>query len=75
MLVKSYVNEELRRELAGHDSEQEAEKLEEMAPMEDYPYWANRKAESIENHNGCISDDNESHKKDTEWSFVDQHGR
>ena len=29
MLVKSYENEELRRELAGHDSEREAEKLED----------------------------------------------
>ena len=75
MLVKSYENEELRRELAGHDSEREAEKLEEMAAAEDYRYWADRKEESIENDNGCISDDDESHKKDTEWSFVDQDGR
>jgi len=36
MLVKSYENEELRRELADHDSEREAEKLEEMAAAEDY---------------------------------------
>ena len=42
MLVKSYENEELRRELAGHDSELEAEKLEEMAAAEDYRYWADR---------------------------------
>jgi len=38
MLVKSYQNEELRRELAGHDSEREADKLEEMAVVEDYCY-------------------------------------
>ena len=75
MLVKSYENEELRRELAGHDSEREAEKLEEMAAAEDYRYWVDRKEESIENDNGCISDDDESHKEDTEWSFVDQDGR
>jgi len=75
MLVESYENEELRRELAGHDSEQEAEKLEEMAAAEDYRYWADKKEESIENDNGCISDDNESHKKESEWSWVDQHGR
>jgi len=75
MLVKSYENEELRRELAGHDSEREAEKVEEMAATEDYRYSADRKKESIENDNGCISDDDESHKKDTEWSFVDQDGR
>jgi len=75
ILVESYKNEELRREPAGHDSEQEVEKLEEMAAAEDYCYWANKKEESIENDNGCISDDNESHKKDTEWSWVDQHGR
>ena len=43
ILVKSYKNEELRRELAGHDSEREAEKLEEMAAGEDYHYWADRK--------------------------------
>jgi len=59
MLVKSYENEELRRELAGHDSEREAEKLEKMAAAEDYRYWADRKEESIENDNGCISDDGE----------------
>jgi len=75
MLVKSYENEELQRELAGHDSEWEAKKLKEMAAAEDYRYWADRKEESIENDNGCISDDDESYKKDTEWSFVDQDGR
>jgi len=72
MLVKSYENEELRRELAGNESEREAEKLQEMAEAEDHHYWPDRKEESIENDNGCISDDDESHKKDTEWSFVDQ---
>jgi len=75
MLVECYENEELRRELAGHDSEQEAETLEDMAAGVDYHYWADRKEESIGNHNGCISEDDESHKKDTEWSFVDQDGR
>jgi len=75
MLVKSYENEELQRELEGHNSEREGEKLEEMAAAEDYCYWADRKEESIENDNGCISDDVESHKQDMEWSFVDQDGR
>jgi len=75
MLVKSNKNEELHRELAGHDSEREAEKLEEMAAAEDYRYWADRKEETIENDNGCISNDDESHKKDTQWSFVDQDSR
>jgi len=48
-----------------------------MAAVEDYQYWADRKKESIENNNGCICDNHESHKKETEWSFVDQdhHGR
>jgi len=59
MLVKSYENEELRTELAGHDSEPEGEKLREMAAAEDYRCWADRKGESIENDNGCISDDGE----------------
>jgi len=75
MLVNCYENEELRRELAGHDSEWEAEKHEEIPAAEDYRYCADRKEESIENDNGCISDDDESHKKDTEWSFIDQDGR
>jgi len=52
MLVKSYKKEELRSELGGHDSEWEAEKLEEMAAAEDYRYWADRKEESIEKDNG-----------------------
>ena len=46
-----------------------------MAAAEDYRYWTDRKEESIENDNGCISYADESHKKDTEWSFVDQDGR
>jgi len=46
-----------------------------MADPEDYGYWADRTIESIENNSGCIADDDESHKKETEWSFVDQHGR
>jgi len=75
MLVKSYENEELRGELAGHDSALEAEKQEEMAAAEDYGYWAHRKEQSIQNDNGLISDDTKSHKKHTEWSLVDQDGR
>jgi len=75
MLVISYENEEFRKELAGHDGAREAEKLEEMAATEDYRYCAHRKEESIEHDNGCISDDDESHKKDTKWSLVDQAGR
>jgi len=35
MLVKCYEHEELRRELACHDSELEVEKLEEMATVDD----------------------------------------
>jgi len=46
-----------------------------MAAAEDYRYWADRKEECIEDNNGCISNDDESHKKDTEWSFVDRVGR
>jgi len=37
-----------------------------MAAVEDYRYWADRKEETIEDNNGCISDDDESDKKDTE---------
>jgi len=66
MLVKSYDNQELQRQLAGYNCEREAETLTEMAAAEDYRYWADRKEECIENDNGCISDDDESHKKDTE---------
>jgi len=75
MLVQSYENEELRGELAGQDSKGKARKLEEMAAVEDYRYWADRKEQSIENDNGCISDENKSHNNYTEWSFVDQDGR
>jgi len=35
MLLKCYEHEELRRELACHDSEREAEKLKEMATLDD----------------------------------------
>jgi len=75
ILEKSYENAELRTELAGHDSELEAEKLEEMTAAEDYHYCTDRKEESKENNNGCMFHDDESHRKDTEWSFIDQDGR
>jgi len=65
MLVKCYEHEELRRELACHDSEREAEKLEEMATLNDYRSWADRKDKGTERDSGCISDDDESHKQDT----------
>ena len=75
MLVKSYEHEELRRELANYDDEREAERLEEMATVEDYLFWADRKGQSSEDDSCCISDDDESQKKDIAWSFVDQDGR
>jgi len=46
-----------------------------MATVEDYCYWPDRNEESIENHNSCICDDEGLHRKDTEWSFVDQDSR
>jgi len=45
-----------------------------MPAGEDYHYGADRKEESIENDNGGISNDDESDKKDTEWSLVDGDG-
>jgi len=63
--VNSYEHEELPTELARHDIELEAEKVPEMAPVEGYHYLCNRKEESIENDNGCIPNDNDSHKKET----------
>jgi len=72
--VKSCENQELRRDLPGHDHEREAEKLEEMAAAEDSHYWADSKEGSIEHDNGCISDDDQTPKKATEWSSVDQDG-
>lgn len=75
MLVKSYEKEELRHELATHDSEREAERLEEMAAVEDYHFSAVRNEQSAEEDNGGISDDDESHKKDIAWCFVDQDGK
>jgi len=37
-----------------------------MAAVEDYRYWADRKEETMGKNKGCISDDDESDKKDTE---------
>jgi len=45
MLVKSYKNQELRRKLAGHDSEREAEKLTVCTNRTlFYPAWSEREA-------------------------------
>ena len=46
-----------------------------MPAAEGCHYWADRKEESIAKDNGCISDDDKSHKMYTEGSFVDQDGR
>jgi len=46
-----------------------------MAAAEDYCYWAARKDESIENDNGCISYNDESHKKETEWAVLEEEGK
>ncbi|PUU79860.1 hypothetical protein B9Z19DRAFT_1124577 [Tuber borchii] len=43
-----------------------------MATVEDYHSWANRKEGRTKTDNGCISDDDKSHKKNTEWFFVNQ---
>jgi len=59
ILVKSYENEELQRELAGHDTEREAGKLDEMAAVEHYRYWTDQKEQSLENDNGRTCNDNE----------------
>ena len=75
ILVKSYENEELRRELAGHDTEREAGKLDEMAAVEHYRYWTDQKEQSLENDNGRTCNDNEWQNRFTEWSLVDQDGR
>ncbi|PUU72494.1 hypothetical protein B9Z19DRAFT_1137416 [Tuber borchii] len=63
MRVKFYEHEELRWEPASHDSEWEAEKLEEMGTVDDNHSWAARKEGRTETDNGRISDDDESYKK------------
>jgi len=57
LLVKCYQYRELRRELACHDREREAERLEEMATLDDYSSWADRKDKGTERDSGRISDD------------------
>ena len=49
--------------------------MEEMATIEDYRGWADRQEQSDEHDYDCISDDDESQKNDTAWSFVDQDRR
>jgi len=46
-----------------------------MAAVENYRFWADGKGQSSEDDGGCISDDDESQKKDIAWSFVDQDGQ
>ena len=71
MLVKSDQQEQRPRELADHDSEREAAKLEALAAVEDFHSWANIGEKSPEKDNRCIADDDEVHKKDTRLLFVD----
>ena len=46
-----------------------------MAAVENYCFSADRNGHSAEEDNGCISDNDESHKKDIAWCFVDQDGK
>jgi len=74
ILVKCYEDEEFWRELVSHDSKPEAKKLEEILTLDDYRSWAERKDKGTERDRGGISDDDESHKVETAWSFLDQDG-
>lgn len=74
MLVKSDQQEEPWRDLADHDIELEADKLAKLARVEYFCSGCDGGEESMETDNGCISNDDDSHKKNIGWLFVNQDG-
>ena len=69
MIVKSYLQKELRKDAAGLDPEVERIRLQNCLALSDYELSI-----STDNTGGYISDDDERGKRDTSWEFVEHDG-
>jgi hypothetical protein len=68
MIVKSYLREQLKKDIDGSDPDAEKIQLQSELALSDY-----QSAIPLEKE-GYISDDNEVDKRDTSWDFVEQDG-
>ena len=68
VIVKSYLREELKKDIKGLDPDTERIRLQDELTLFDYQSSIPAEKE------GYISDDNETDKRDTSWDFVEQDG-
>lgn len=69
MIVKSYLREELKMDIAGLDPDAEKIRLQDLAALFDY-----KMSISSRESGGYISEDNEEGKRDISWEFVEHDG-
>jgi hypothetical protein len=69
MIVKSYLREELKKDIAGLDPDAEKIRLQDLSALFDY-----KSSISARESGGYISDDNEEGKRDISWEFVEHDG-
>jgi len=69
MVVKSYLREELNKDITGSDPDVEKIHLQDLSALSDYT-----SSISAQLSGGYISDDNEEGKRDISWDFVEHDG-
>ena len=69
MIAKSYLREELNKDITGSDPEGEKICLRDLSALVDY-----KSSISAESSGGYISDDNEEGRRDISWEFVEHDG-
>lgn len=69
MIVKSYFQEELRRDISGLDPDVEMIRLQDLSALVDY-----KSSISAQPSGGYISDDSENGRRDVSWEFVEHDG-
>ena len=69
MIVKSYLREQLNKDITGLDPEEEKIRLQNLSALFDY-----KASISAQSSGGYISDDNEEGRRDVSWEFVEHDG-
>ena len=70
IVVKSYLREELNKDITGSDPDVEKIRLQDLSALSDYT-----SSISAQLSGGYISDDNEEGKRDISWDFVEHDGK
>lgn len=69
MIAKSYLREELNKDITGQDPDREKIRLQDLSALSDY-----KSSISAQSSGGYISDDDEEGRRDISWEFVEHDG-